>query len=137
MSHLQQLISICCLCSRSPWKGLPELTNENGQYCPFSCETQAWSIATVLEALYDLWLCQEPWRSHVLLDTWLRSSKDIIIHSQPCPDTNVCCYCYYFSVWKKLEILYMWIVPTHFRELFVMFAFLIVTTSIFRLGLLF
>ncbi|TRY95818.1 hypothetical protein DNTS_022038 [Danionella cerebrum] len=38
----------------SPWKGLPELTNENGNYCPFSCETQAWSIATVLETLYDL-----------------------------------------------------------------------------------
>ncbi|CAK6439145.1 unnamed protein product [Pipistrellus nathusii] len=39
---------------RSPWKGLPELTNEHGQHCPFSCETQAWSIATVLETLYDL-----------------------------------------------------------------------------------
>ncbi|XP_071341644.1 glycogen debranching enzyme-like isoform X2 [Trachinotus anak] len=39
---------------RSPWKGLPGLTNENGQHCPFSCESQASSIATILEVLYDL-----------------------------------------------------------------------------------
>uniref|UniRef100_A0A4W4E6Z0 Glycogen debranching enzyme n=1 Tax=Electrophorus electricus TaxID=8005 RepID=A0A4W4E6Z0_ELEEL len=39
---------------RSSWKGLPELTNENGQYCPYGCETRAWSIATILEVSYDL-----------------------------------------------------------------------------------
>ncbi|KAL0965924.1 hypothetical protein UPYG_G00288010 [Umbra pygmaea] len=39
---------------RSSWKGLPELTNENGQYCPFSCESQAWSISTVMEVLHDM-----------------------------------------------------------------------------------
>uniref|UniRef100_A0A3P9P9Q4 Glycogen debranching enzyme n=1 Tax=Poecilia reticulata TaxID=8081 RepID=A0A3P9P9Q4_POERE len=44
----------CTHLERSLWKGLPELTNENGQHCPFSCETQAWSLATVLEVLHDL-----------------------------------------------------------------------------------
>jgi len=32
---------------------LPEMTNDNGGYCPFSCHAQAWSIATILEAIYD------------------------------------------------------------------------------------
>lgn len=38
----------------SDWKGLPELTNKDGAFCPGSCTTQAWSSATLLEALYDL-----------------------------------------------------------------------------------
>jgi glycogen debranching enzyme len=37
----------------SDWKGLPELTDENGQDCMFSCPSQAWSIASILEACYE------------------------------------------------------------------------------------
>ena len=43
----------------SSWRGLPELTNSNGSFCPGSNPTQAWSMATVLEVVYDM---QKKWR---------------------------------------------------------------------------
>ncbi len=36
------------------WRGLPELMNKDNKICPGSCKTQAWSVATILEALYHL-----------------------------------------------------------------------------------
>jgi glycogen debranching enzyme len=36
------------------WKGLPELMNKDNTECPGSCNTQAWSIAGILEALYEM-----------------------------------------------------------------------------------
>jgi len=34
-----------------PWAGIPELTNKDGEMCPDSCNTQAWSASTLLDFL--------------------------------------------------------------------------------------
>lgn len=40
--------------SESEWSSLPELTNDNGSFCPDSCGSQLWSVATLLEAINTL-----------------------------------------------------------------------------------
>ncbi|KAI8845837.1 glucanotransferase domain of glycogen debranching enzyme-domain-containing protein [Chytriomyces cf. hyalinus JEL632] len=45
--HIRNLVA-------NPFAGLPELTNANGEYCHHSCPTQAWSSATLLEAVSDV-----------------------------------------------------------------------------------
>lgn len=45
--HLRHLES-------SLWKGLPELTNANGDFCKGSCPTQAWSMSCILEVLEEV-----------------------------------------------------------------------------------
>lgn len=55
INHVRHIISsLTNLLFASDWKGLPELTNGNGQFCPYSCAVQAWSSATLLEAVFDL-----------------------------------------------------------------------------------
>jgi len=48
------LASHAAILRESTWKGLPELTNANGSPCQDGCPVQAWSMATMLEVLYDL-----------------------------------------------------------------------------------
>lgn len=37
----------------SPWKGLAELTQKNGEYCPDSSPTQAWSASCLIDLFHD------------------------------------------------------------------------------------
>ena len=46
-AHAQALVD-------SPWCGLAELTNRDGAECPDSCPVQAWSMACVLDVLYEM-----------------------------------------------------------------------------------
>lgn len=39
----------------SPWAGLTELTNKDGELCGDSSPTQAWSTSCLLDLYYDLW----------------------------------------------------------------------------------
>ena len=50
----KKLIPFEVYIQKDKWSGLPELTNKNGSYCEGSCPTQAWSIATIIEALDEL-----------------------------------------------------------------------------------
>jgi glycogen debranching enzyme len=44
------------LLEQSVWAALPELTNESGSECRDSCPSQAWSFATILDTMFDLYL---------------------------------------------------------------------------------
>jgi len=50
----KMLASHTAILRDSAWKGLPELTNAHGAPCQDSCPVQAWSMATMLDVLYDL-----------------------------------------------------------------------------------
>ena len=39
---------------QSHWRGIPELTNSGGKFCPGSNPIQAWSMSCIMEVLQDL-----------------------------------------------------------------------------------
>ncbi|KAJ1969010.1 bifunctional 4-alpha-glucanotransferase/amylo-alpha-1,6-glucosidase, partial [Dimargaris xerosporica] len=50
----QLLLTHKTMIATTPFAGLPELTNADGQHCADSCPTQAWSAGTILTFLEDL-----------------------------------------------------------------------------------
>ncbi|CAF2153377.1 unnamed protein product [Rotaria magnacalcarata] len=55
VKHIRKIISLHMdLLNLNDWKGLPELTNVDGQSCSYACYIQSCSCATFLEVLYDL-----------------------------------------------------------------------------------
>ena len=55
ISRVHQILSAHGQALRdSPWAGLPELTNQDGAECNDSCPVQAWSMACLLDVLYDI-----------------------------------------------------------------------------------
>ena len=50
----KKLIPFQTYIKNDKWSGLPELTNKNGSLCPGSCNTQAWSVSTIIEAVDEL-----------------------------------------------------------------------------------
>lgn len=55
VAHTKEILSRHLIeLQTSPWRGLPELTNSNGAFCKDSSATQAWSMASIMEVLYDV-----------------------------------------------------------------------------------
>ena len=60
--YIKEAITVCNkmmashanLLKESLWKGLPEMTNKDGAECQDNCEVHVCSMATMLEASYDL-----------------------------------------------------------------------------------
>ncbi len=56
-AHRKHLLS-------SPWMSIPELTDAHGEENTFSCPAQAWSIGTIIDAVYDFTKFMEEGADH-------------------------------------------------------------------------